>query len=160
MSLDSGGLPGGDAAHGPVWFLSTLTWLRAEADDTEGRLSLVEQLIPAGFESPWHVHRSEDESFFVMDGEVRVNVDGSEKVIGPGGFGFGPQGVPHAFRVEGTKPARVLLITNGGDFAAFVREMSVRASAPVLPEAAEPDVPKLLATAARNRIDILGPYPR
>ena len=50
----------------PLWFLSTLTYIRACGEATDGALSVVDQLIPAGFESPWHLHRDEDESFFVI----------------------------------------------------------------------------------------------
>ncbi len=140
----------------PLWFLATLTYLRASGDSTGGALSVVDQLIPAGFESPWHLHRDEDESFFVIDGDVSVFVAGQSVRLGAGGFAFGPRGVPHGFRVEGDKPARLVLISGPG-FGEFVRDVSVAATAPVLPTPQEPDVPALIAAAARHNIDILGP---
>ena len=141
----------------PLWFLATLTYIRAGGESTGGALSVVDQVIPAGFESPWHLHRDEDESFFVIDGRVSVFVDGKTIRLGPGGFAFGPRGIAHGFRIDGDNPARVLLISNGPGFAEFVREVSIAADAAVLPTPTEPDVPALIAAAARRNIDILGP---
>jgi quercetin dioxygenase-like cupin family protein len=141
----------------PLWFLNTLTYIRAGAHNTAGTMSMVDQLIPAGFESPWHLHRDEDESFFVIEGEVSVFVDGKTVRLGPGGFAFGPRGIPHGFRIEGDKPARLVLITSGAGFAAFVADVSAAADTATLPQPQEPDVPALIAAAGRQNIDILGP---
>ncbi len=106
------------------WFLSLPTWIRASGAETGGTLSLIEQLIPPGFASPWHVHHNEDESFYVIDGKVTVVVADRSVTLSAGDYAFGPRGIPHGFRIEGSKPARVLLMTSGGTFAEFVREMS------------------------------------
>lgn len=153
MNAHATGLGAPDA---PLWFLTTLTYIRARGATTNGTQSVVDQLIPAGFESPWHLHRDEDESFFVIDGEVTVFVAGDAVRLGPGGFAFGPRGIPHGFRVEGDKPARLVLISGPG-FGEFVKDVSVAAAEPVLPTPQEPDVPALIAAAARRNIDILGP---
>lgn len=136
-------------------FLGLPTWIKADRSTTGGRLSLIEQVIPAGFESPWHVHHSEDESFYVIEGSMSVIVDGESRTLAAGGFAFGPRGVPHGFRIEGTGSARILLMTSGGDFADFIAEASVDGNAP--PSA--PDMGALLAAAQRHNIDILGPLP-
>ena len=96
-------------------FLSLPTWIRASGAETGGTFSLIEQLIPPGFASPWHVHHNEDESFYVIDGKVTVVVANRSVTLNAGDYAFGPRGIPHGFRIEGTKPARVLLMTSGGD---------------------------------------------
>jgi mannose-6-phosphate isomerase-like protein (cupin superfamily) len=144
----------------PRWFLDALAWIKSSGDDTAGRLSLVEFLIPAGSASPWHVHHTEDEAFYVLEGRLTVVVADRQVALGPGDFAFGPRGVPHGFRVEGAQPARGLLLTTGGDYAAFVHEVSEPATAPILPEPREPDLPRLVAAAARYGMDVLGPLPR
>ena len=53
-------------------FLGLPTWIKAGRESTGGQFSLIEQVIPAGFESPWHVHHSEDESFYVIEGAMSV----------------------------------------------------------------------------------------
>jgi quercetin dioxygenase-like cupin family protein len=96
-----------------LWFSGhSLTWIRASGGTTGGRLSLVEHIVPAGSASPWHVHLSEDESFYVASGAISVKVEDHPRVqISAGSFAFGPRGVPHGFRIESEGPARIVLIT-------------------------------------------------
>lgn len=145
-----------ETASDEISFLGLRTWIKADRDRTGGNFSLIEQVIPAGFESPWHVHHTEDESFYVIDGAMTVIVDGATVALGAGGYAFGPRGVPHGFRIDGDRPARILLMTSGGDFADFIAEASVAADAP--PSA--PDMEALMAAATRNNLGILGPLPR
>jgi mannose-6-phosphate isomerase-like protein (cupin superfamily) len=139
-----------------VLFLGLPTWIKANRQRTGGRLSLIEQIIPAGFESPWHIHHSEDESFYVIEGAMSVIVGDNRVSLGQGGYTFGPRGIAHGFRIEGDGPARILLITTGGDFADFIAETSVPRNAPPSP----PDMEKLMAAAARHHLEILGPLPQ
>ena len=141
---------------GEVRFLGLPTWIKADRDLTNGHFSLIEQVIPPGFESPWHVHRSEDESFYVLEGEMLVILEGSRFLLEVGDFAFGPRGIPHGFRIEGDKPARILLMTTGSDFADFITETSTPSDAPP----AAPDMALLMAAAERRNIAILGPLPR
>ncbi|MBZ9939383.1 cupin domain-containing protein [Mesorhizobium sp. BR1-1-16] len=139
-----------------VRFLGLPTWIKADRAKTGGSLSLVEQIIPPGFESPWHVHHSEDESFYVIDGTVTVIVGDTITTLQAGDFGFGPRGTPHGFRVEGSGPLRLLFLTTGGDFADFIAETSVPKDATPVP----PDMAGFVAAAERHSISILGPLPR
>lgn|GEM_PF-1707902 len=43
-----------------------------------------------------HVHEREDESVFVLEGEITLHLGPDEHDLGPGGFAFMPRGVPHA----------------------------------------------------------------
>ncbi len=137
-------------------FLSLPTWIKADRALTGGRLSLIEQVIPAGFESPWHIHHSEDESFYVIEGKVTVIRNDRRMLLHAGDVAFGPRGIPHGFRIEGDGPAQILLITTGGDFADFVAETSVRSDMPP----AAPDMALLAAAAERHNIAVLGPLPQ
>jgi quercetin dioxygenase-like cupin family protein len=137
-------------------FLGLPTWIKADRQGTGGHFSLIEQVIPPGFESPWHLHRSEDEAFYVIEGQMVVIMEGSQQLLQPGDFAYGPRGIPHGFRIVGDQPARVLLMTTGSDFADFVAEMSVPGDAPPVP----PDMERLLAAAERHDLAILGPLPR
>jgi mannose-6-phosphate isomerase-like protein (cupin superfamily) len=144
-----------------LWFSGhSLTWIRASGADTAGRLSVVEHIVPPGSASPWHVHLTEDESFYVVDGQISIKVEGQARIsLGAGGFAFGPMAVPHGFRVEGEVPARILLVTNGPEFADFIREASDQVDVNCLPEQTPADAARLKAAAARHGIEILGPPP-
>jgi mannose-6-phosphate isomerase-like protein (cupin superfamily) len=153
---------GGDATVAAVpsrAFLSTLVWIKADGAATAGTQSLIEILAPAGWETPWHVHHTHDEYFYVLEGTIAAMVGDARVVLGPGDFAFGPRGVPHGYRVQGSAPARLLMITGDRDFAEFVRELSEPAPGDTLPPPSEPDVEKIVAAAARHGIELLGPWP-
>ena len=64
-----------------LWFSGhSLTWIRASGADTAGRLSVVEHIVSPGSASPWHVHQTEDESFYVVDGQISVKVEGQVRI--------------------------------------------------------------------------------
>jgi len=138
-------------------FLGLPTWIRAGREETGGVLSLVEQVIPPGFESPWHIHFGEDESFYLIEGAMTLVVEDRVVSLRAGDYAFGPRDVAHGFRVTGEAPVRLLLMTTGGAFADFIREASDPAeTAP----AGGPDFPRLMAAAERYGLAILGPMPR
>ena len=53
-----------------------------------------------------HTHDGEDDSFYVLEGELTFTVDGDEIVAGPGTFVLVPPGVPHTFANRGDVVAR------------------------------------------------------
>jgi len=142
-----------------VWFLGTLAIVKATAESTRGAFGLIDSVIPAGFESPYHVHHAEDESFYVTEGEVTFICDGRKLKVGPGAYVFGPREIPHGFRIEGTAPARMLFLTTPAGFERFILEMSEPATDLALPQPTPPDMEKLTTLAAKYKIDILGPLP-
>jgi quercetin dioxygenase-like cupin family protein len=140
------------ADQAPIYFLGLPTILRATADKTNGAFGLVENVMPPGFASPYHVHRLEDEAFYVVEGEMAFVCGGQWTMAGPGTFVFGPRNIPHGFKVLGVAPARLLLLCVPGGFTQFVVEMSEPTSAP-------PDMAKLMAVASKYSIEILGSLP-
>ncbi len=66
------------------WWQGSLMKIKVRAADTEGALGLVEGQFPAGFGPPLHIHRREDEGFYVIDGEIRFRQGDNEFVAGPG----------------------------------------------------------------------------
>jgi quercetin dioxygenase-like cupin family protein len=136
----------------PIYFLGLPTILRATGETTNGGFGLVEQVMPPGFASPYHTHHLEDEAFYVLEGEIAFVCDGQWTIGRPGTFVFGPRNIPHGFKVNGSAPARMLLLCAPGAFAQFIVELSEAAPAP-------PDMAKLVAVAAKYKIDIHGPLP-
>jgi mannose-6-phosphate isomerase-like protein (cupin superfamily) len=137
-------------------FLGLPTLVRAAADTTNGAFGLIEHpLVPPGFASPYHVHHGEDESFYVLQGQVAFVCDGKWLTAGPGDFVFGPKNIPHGFKVTGTTPAQMLLLVTPGGFERFTKDLGE----PVGRSPSPPDIAKLVAVAASYGVDILGPLP-
>ncbi|WP_345148037.1 cupin domain-containing protein [Nonomuraea rubra] len=87
-----------------VSFLGELYHLRVTGDETGGAFAVVETTGRRGHGSPMHVHRSASETFVVLEGELRVIVDGREHLAGAGSARRAARGA--APRVRGDQRLR------------------------------------------------------
>lgn len=141
-----------------LWFGNSLATIKADGEATGGRCAVFEILAPQGNGPPLHVHRNEDEWFYVLEGELLFWVDGQTIMCGPGAFAFAPRNRPHTFTV--TSPtARYVVVAQPAGFDQFVRALSVPAKTRTLPPAAveQPTPDCMTDMAARHKIEILGP---
>ena len=145
-----------------TWFLNGLMLTKASEAETRGAYCMMEHRITAASNPPPHVHNNEEEAFYVLEGEMEVEVGGEVATLKPGGFALAPRGVPHSFRVVSDE-VRVLVIasspegnTHGGTphFFETVGEPATTLTIPV-PQA--PDPVALTAVAAEHDIDLLPP---
>jgi mannose-6-phosphate isomerase-like protein (cupin superfamily) len=140
-----------------VWFLRNHMTIKATAESTGGAYGLVESLVAPGFSPPLHVHHREDESFWILEGELSMRCGDRTFRARPGSFVFLPRDVPHTFVVEGRTPARMLtLLTPGGGEGLFV-EGGRRAGHDGLPPATPPDIEALRRVSERYGAEIVGP---
>jgi quercetin dioxygenase-like cupin family protein len=141
-----------------LWFLGCLVTVKASAESTGGGVAVLEHLAPRGAGSPLHVHRREDEWFYVLEGELTFWVGGEVIEAAAGTFVYGPRGVPHTFIVSSER-ARFLLVAEPAGFEALVRATAVPAEQLTIPPAAAepPDVAALAVAAAAAGIEIVGP---
>ena len=140
-----------------LWFIDHLVHVLVDGDASGGALALLDERGRRGDMPPLHVHRRDDETFHVLEGEVTLFVGGEQILLGPGRAAFAPRNVPHAYRVE-SEEARWLVITTPAGFDAFVREVSEPAPADALPPAGRHVDPEILSqAAAKAGIEILGP---
>jgi hypothetical protein len=137
-----------------LWFLNTLHTVRVRHDQGEDGISVVEALAPHGDSPPLHLHRTEDELFHVLEGELRMRAGDAEIRVGAGESLLAPKGVAPG-------GARWLVVTTGGDFERFVRELSRPAERPGLPTPQGPPTPEqedaLAEAARRHGIEVVGP---
>jgi mannose-6-phosphate isomerase-like protein (cupin superfamily) len=144
-----------------LWFLNALVTVRVPHDESEDGISVLESLAPHGESPPLHVHKTEDEVFHVLEGQLRVRAGDTEVTIGAGETLLGPKGVPHTYRVESHEGARWLVITRRGDFERFMRSLSRPAERPEPPPHQGPPTPEqvnaLAAAARENGIELVGP---
>jgi uncharacterized cupin superfamily protein len=67
-------------------------------------------VYPPAYEGFHHFHDTQDELYFVHAGTARVEVDGEERVLGPGGL----------FHVESTTPRKVSNASDEDDLVLLV----------------------------------------
>ncbi len=145
----------GDAS----WFLGTLVTFKAVGEGTNGGFGLIEQLLPAGFAPPLHVHHNEDEAFYLLEGEITFHCGDKVMKAAPGTFVFFPRDIPHWFLVEGDQPARLLQFNAPAGLEHFFADMGVPAESMTLPAPSEPDMGLMMGLAHKYNFEILGPPP-
>jgi quercetin dioxygenase-like cupin family protein len=112
-----------------------------------GALGLVHMDQPAGDMPPLHVHRNEDEGFYVLGGELTLFLPGESVTLRAGDFFLASRGVPHAYEA-GPDGARTLVSSAPSGFERFVLAVA----------ALDEGSPEILGgVAAEYGIEILGP---
>lgn len=147
---------GGDEGEA-TWFFNALITTKASMSETGGAYSLTEHLVTAASNPPMHVQVAEDEAFYILEGEVELEVDGQVVTATPGTFAFVARGAPHLFRVL-TETARMLVICSGkssDNLEDFFSGMGEPAAARMLPQPSAPDESRLAALTARTGIELV-----
>ena len=68
------------------------------------------RVVGPGDGSPLHTHEAQDESWYVLEGELRFKLGDTMQAAPAGSFVFVPRGTVHAFQNVGPGPARILVI--------------------------------------------------
>jgi quercetin dioxygenase-like cupin family protein len=131
----------------------------ASGAETGDVYALHEIRVSPGNGPPPHIHSREDESFFVLEGEVDFQV-GDEKIIAtPGTFIQGPRGIAHSFKNNAQLPARMLAFVTPAEFENFFKEFAhpvASFDSPAIPPSKD-EVDKLMAAAPKYGLQILSP---
>lgn len=141
------------------WFAGAQVKVHLAGGANADGISIMEHRMPEGFSPPVHVHHHEDESFFVLEGQIRFVAGGSDQLRCAGQSIHVPRGVIHSFKVLSPEGGRMLTVTRGG-FEQAVRDSSPVATKDSLPMDFRPcaaEQQKLTDACARNGIDLLGP---
>jgi len=135
-----------------------LMTFKATSEETGGAFLLFEDRMTGGKVTPLHVHVQEDETFYVLEGELLIHIDGVEHRVGAGGMAMIPRGIPHAFKVA-SAAARVLTLLVPGTAEAFYRAASEPATAET-PVDSNVDFARVRAAAEQTGgMKLMGPPP-
>ena len=142
----------GDGEHAKLF--GDLFTVLVSGAETDGQFGIVTSQSPAGDIIPTHAHADAHETFYVLEGQVRVFVQDragqkNSRLLGPGDFDFVPASLTHAYRVE--QAARMLGVLSGG-FERFFQQMGTPAdSAAGEQPPFIPDFPRIQAAAQAHR---------
>jgi mannose-6-phosphate isomerase-like protein (cupin superfamily) len=114
------------------------TTMKATAATTGGAFSLSEGTIPAGMSGPPpHAHRQTTDTYYVLEGTLRVTVSGREVDAPAGSYILVPPGVVHTFANTSDAPVRVLNLNAPGGWEHYLRELAGAMHAGTFPGTAE-----------------------
>src|SRR5580704_2194235 len=131
----------------------------AVSDDTNGKYSMWEAVVPPGGGPPPHVHSREEEGFYILDGEITLHVGDGRIVVTAGMFANMPVGTLHSFKNESGKPARMLIsvVPSGLEQMMFELGVPVADEATTAAAPTKDDIDRLLAVSRRYGIELLLP---
>ncbi len=109
--------------NSPAYWMQNFLWIMlADSNDTGGRWSMMEQLMPQGVGPPPHKHLWSDETFYILDGTITFLIGDEIKSAGKGSFINIPRGTRHHFRTL-VAPSRTLILIVPAGLEGFFREM-------------------------------------
>jgi uncharacterized cupin superfamily protein len=139
-------------------FGGSRTRLLVSGEHTEGAYCMLEIFAPAGRATPMHRHEREDETLFMLDGELEVMVDGTPHRLLSGSTIVLPRGTQHQFINRTEQTAHYLLICTPAGFERFVDACTDAHTEPVTPQApSDADKARMRAAAADFGITLIPP---
>jgi mannose-6-phosphate isomerase-like protein (cupin superfamily) len=90
--------------------------------ESGGSYFAMEALVPPGGGPPPHIHRKEDETYYIVEGECNIRLDDQMVAARAGDFVNVPRGRVHCFRNEGTTPMRMILTFTPSGIEKFFEE--------------------------------------
>jgi quercetin dioxygenase-like cupin family protein len=144
-----------------TWAMGSLFEHLLEAGEGDGSLGAALVTQPPGIATPLHRHTREAEVFYLLEGHLTYRAGDDVHELTDGWFIFLPAGVPHAFRVRGDRPARLLALTAPAGLLALYDEVGVPAAERRLPGAdgqtPQVELPRWAEVGPRYGLEVVGP---
>lgn len=95
--------------------------------DTGGAYCLLDVALAPGIGVPRHIHTREDEMYYVLSGELKVEVGDQSYLLRPGDTLLAPRDIPHQLKNTGAAENRYLLVFSPAGFENFIDATAVTA---------------------------------
>ena len=99
-ALNAGITPPGQGDRNTVWNILGQTYYLKEVCDTSFAFEVVGE--PGTF-VPAHIHPTQDEFIYLIEGEMELTLDGHPHGLATGGLARMPMGIPHSYKNVGNK---------------------------------------------------------
>jgi mannose-6-phosphate isomerase-like protein (cupin superfamily) len=90
--------------------------------ETAGQFCLLENKSDGNTKTPIHVHANDDETIYIIEGELTAVLDGVARRLTAGETIFLPRGIPHQLMNMSGKPCRYILIGTPALFDRFLEQ--------------------------------------
>jgi quercetin dioxygenase-like cupin family protein len=108
----------------PLDILGEPVLVKLSFADTNGNVAMFHVDVPHLSGPPLHRHSREDEWFYVLDGEIILEVDGQRFTLQPGDSAFARRGTAHAYQNFSNARARMLVMVTPANFQHFFEQLS------------------------------------
>lgn len=142
-----------------VWYSGWLLTFLATGEETRGQFALMEQIARKGNVPPRHIHHREDETFYIVEGEMTFLIGDETIKATPGTMVFAPRDVAHSFTID-SEQVRILVMVAPAGAEGFFRECSVPAPSMTLPPSTETpysEIQKMMALAPTYGFEFVPP---
>jgi quercetin dioxygenase-like cupin family protein len=127
-------------------------------EQTSGALFMAEVLVPPGCSNPPHIHRREQETLYMQQGTLTVQVGGETLTAFPGDLVCLPRDVAHSFQNNGNVDAKFLLVAAPAGLEKFFEEAFYPvADCPNSPPMTEAFLSRVLTAASKCGLEFLPP---
>jgi quercetin dioxygenase-like cupin family protein len=128
-------------------------------EQTGGAFFMAHVSVPPGGGNPPHIHTREEESFYLQQGTLTVNVGGKTLTASAGDFIWLPRGVAHSFQNTGNVDAKFLLVSAPAGLEKFFEGAfyPVEDRSAALPAMTGEFMARLLESAAKCGLAFLPP---
>jgi len=140
-----------------VWWKSGRITVKAGGAEAGHAFSQIEVDDPRGSGPPLHLHHNEDETFYVLEGEVTVVVGDERLDLEVGDYLFAPRGIAHAYVVRSERARMLVTASPGGVEQFFVRQGVPATGSEPPTDAVMPSMDELVRLFAEYDCEILGP---
>ena len=91
-------------------------------EQTNGTFSLFENRSGGQSRTPIHVHANDDETLFILEGQMQVIMAGKEHTLKAAQSMFLPRGTPHQILNTSGAPSHYMLLCTPSGFEGFLAE--------------------------------------
>jgi quercetin dioxygenase-like cupin family protein len=140
-----------------LWVVGELVTFKMVGEDTSGEFTLIEEITPPEGGPPPHMHTREDETFYVLEGEVEFMVGERTFLARAGSVVYAPRNILHAFRNVGSTPSRMSIFITPGGLEKMFKEVGEQVTDRSSPPEGPPDIENLVAVNQKYGVEIPPP---
>lgn len=102
--------------------LGSQVCLKLTGNDTQGKFALLEYLLLPGQDMGSQVHSEEDQTLYILEGEIELRTGEESRCVGAGTVVYVPRHHPHRFQAANGSPCRLLMAITPAGLELYYRE--------------------------------------
>ena len=125
--------------------------VKVRGEDTANGWSFFEATVMPGSVVPEHKHEGFDEAFYILEGELEMQMDGRKVTVTPGYFINVQRGTVHGYQNISSAPAKYLTWTHPSGVEHFYEDIDAHVK--VIPD----DCERIPSIAEKHQIQLMPP---